>query len=67
MKWDYVSKVRRLMKDNKVIKIPGYSWIEINNCVHEFRSGDRRWWWMVVMATVSGGGGGGQWWWRWWW
>ncbi|GJY30684.1 pentatricopeptide repeat-containing protein [Tanacetum coccineum] len=40
-KWDCVSKVRRLMKDNKVIKYPGYSWIEINNCVHEFRSGDR--------------------------
>lgn len=40
-KWEYVSKVRRLMKDNKVIKFPGYSWIEIMSCVHEFRSGDR--------------------------
>ncbi|KAK9054989.1 hypothetical protein SSX86_026068 [Deinandra increscens subsp. villosa] len=40
-KWDGVSKVRRLMKDNKVIKLPGYSWIEIMNSVHEFRSSDR--------------------------
>ncbi|XP_071696456.1 pentatricopeptide repeat-containing protein At4g16835, mitochondrial [Rutidosis leptorrhynchoides] len=40
-KWESVSKVKRLMKDNKVIKFPGYSWIEIKNCVHEFRSGDR--------------------------
>lgn len=29
------------MKDNKVIKFPGYSWIEVKNVVHEFRSGDR--------------------------
>ncbi|KAF9608050.1 hypothetical protein IFM89_005200 [Coptis chinensis] len=29
------------MKDNKVVKSPGYSWIEIKSVVHEFRSGDR--------------------------
>ena len=29
------------MKDNKVIKTPGYSWIEVKSGVHEFRSGDR--------------------------
>ncbi|KAK8640094.1 hypothetical protein V6N13_138456 [Hibiscus sabdariffa] len=40
-KWDHVARVRRSMKDNKVIKTPGYSWIEINSTVHEFRSGDR--------------------------
>ncbi|XP_076911910.1 pentatricopeptide repeat-containing protein At4g16835, mitochondrial-like [Bidens hawaiensis] len=40
-KWDCVSKVRRSMKDNKVVKFPGYSWIEVKNTVHEFRSGDR--------------------------
>ncbi|KAI3687193.1 hypothetical protein L1987_80886 [Smallanthus sonchifolius] len=40
-KWDRVSTVRRSMKDNKVVKFPGYSWIEIKNSVHEFRSGDR--------------------------
>ncbi|KAJ0733251.1 putative tetratricopeptide-like helical domain superfamily, DYW domain-containing protein [Helianthus annuus] len=40
-KWDGVSKVRRSMKENKVVKYPGYSWIETMNRVHEFRSGDR--------------------------
>ncbi|KVH89764.1 pentatricopeptide repeat-containing protein At4g16835, mitochondrial isoform X1 [Cynara cardunculus var. scolymus] len=40
-KWDCVSKVRRLMKDDKVIKFPGYSWIEVKSTVHEFRSADR--------------------------
>ncbi|KAJ9556154.1 hypothetical protein OSB04_010768, partial [Centaurea solstitialis] len=40
-KWDCVSKVRRSMKDNKVVKFPGYSWIEIKNSMHEFRSADR--------------------------
>ncbi|KAI7749915.1 hypothetical protein M8C21_033959, partial [Ambrosia artemisiifolia] len=40
-RWDCVSNVRRSMKDNKVIKFPGYSWIEVMNGVHEFRSGDR--------------------------
>ncbi|KAF9591217.1 hypothetical protein IFM89_002872 [Coptis chinensis] len=40
-KWDQVGRVRQLMKDNKVVKSPGYSWIEIKSVVHEFRSGDR--------------------------
>ncbi|CDP08360.1 unnamed protein product [Coffea canephora] len=40
-RWENVSIVRRLMKENKVIKTPGYSWMEIKNVVHEFRSGDR--------------------------
>lgn len=40
-RWDHVSMVRRSMKENKVIKVPGYSWIEIKSVVHEFRSGDR--------------------------
>ncbi|PIA30923.1 hypothetical protein AQUCO_05300031v1 [Aquilegia coerulea] len=40
-KWDQVARVRQLMKDNKVVKIPGYSWIEMKSVVHEFRSGDR--------------------------
>ncbi|XP_073283545.1 pentatricopeptide repeat-containing protein At4g16835, mitochondrial [Primulina huaijiensis] len=39
--WESVSKVRRWMKENKVIKTPGYSWIEVKSVVHEFRSGDR--------------------------
>lgn len=40
-KWDRVSMIRKSMKGNNVIKVPGYSWIEVNNAVHEFRSGDR--------------------------
>ncbi|PON64602.1 DYW domain containing protein [Parasponia andersonii] len=40
-RWDRVSKVWRSMKENKVVKTPGYSWIEVKSLVHEFRSGDR--------------------------
>ncbi|KAJ4978655.1 hypothetical protein NE237_009435 [Protea cynaroides] len=40
-KWDHVARVRQLMKDFKVVKTPGYSWIEVGSEVHEFRSGDR--------------------------
>lgn len=39
-RWDRVAKVRQSMKDNKVVKVPGYSWIEIKSVVHEFRSSD---------------------------
>ncbi|KAL2531986.1 Pentatricopeptide repeat-containing protein [Abeliophyllum distichum] len=39
--WESVSKIRRSMKENRVIKTPGYSWIEVKNVIHEFRSGDR--------------------------
>ncbi|XP_077244961.1 tetratricopeptide repeat (TPR)-like superfamily protein [Tasmannia lanceolata] len=40
-RWDNVARIRRLMRDNKVVKTPGYSWIEVKSVVHEFRSGDR--------------------------
>ncbi|XP_019424230.1 PREDICTED: pentatricopeptide repeat-containing protein At4g16835, mitochondrial [Lupinus angustifolius] len=40
-RWDSVARIRRSMKDNNVVKAPGYSWIEINSVVHEFRSSDR--------------------------
>ncbi|CAN1195563.1 Pentatricopeptide repeat-containing protein At4g16835, mitochondrial [Linum perenne] len=40
-KWDEVARVRRLMKRSNVVKVPGYSWIDVENRVHEFRSGDR--------------------------
>ncbi|KAL8538409.1 hypothetical protein ACS0TY_000420 [Phlomoides rotata] len=40
-KWESVSRVRRAMRENGAVKTPGWSWIEINNVVHEFRSGDR--------------------------
>lgn len=40
-RWESVARIRRLMKQNNVIKTPGYSWMEIEDAVHEFRSGDR--------------------------
>lgn len=40
-KWEHVARVRKSMKENNVVKPPGYSWVEINNVVHEFRSNDR--------------------------
>ncbi|PNT66791.1 hypothetical protein BRADI_3g16967v3 [Brachypodium distachyon] len=39
--WADVSRVRRWMKDNAVVKTPGYSWVEINGVIHVFRSNDR--------------------------
>ncbi|KAK6146369.1 hypothetical protein DH2020_020238 [Rehmannia glutinosa] len=40
-KWENVSRIRKSMKENRAIKTPGYSWIEIKSVIHEFRSGDR--------------------------
>ncbi|XP_057840102.1 pentatricopeptide repeat-containing protein At1g15510, chloroplastic [Cryptomeria japonica] len=39
-KWDEVQKVRRLMKDKRIKKIPGCSWIEVHKMVHAFCVGD---------------------------
>eukprot|EP00253_Pinus_taeda_P001104 PITA_01104 len=39
--WNNVSKVRKLMKDRNITKLPGCSWIEFNNKVHAFVTGDR--------------------------
>ncbi|KAL9227313.1 hypothetical protein vseg_003015 [Gypsophila vaccaria] len=39
--WDDVSRVWQTMRSNNVVKMPGYSWIEIKGDVHEFRSSDR--------------------------
>ncbi|ONK59087.1 uncharacterized protein A4U43_C08F2840 [Asparagus officinalis] len=39
--WNEVARVRKLMKENEAVKTPGYSWIEVKDVVHEFRSGDR--------------------------
>ncbi|EPS71053.1 hypothetical protein M569_03702 [Genlisea aurea] len=39
--WEGVSRIWRSMKKNGAIKTPGYSWIEVKNVMHEFRSGDR--------------------------
>ncbi|ERN05957.1 hypothetical protein AMTRI_Chr08g163550 [Amborella trichopoda] len=40
--WQDVSKVRRLMKNKGMKRIPGCSWIEIRDKVHAFVNGDRR-------------------------
>eukprot|EP01018_Ginkgo_biloba_P025611 Gb_06576 [translate_table: standard] len=34
--WDYVAKMRKLMKDKVLKKEPGCSWIEVKNKVHVF-------------------------------
>nr|KYP69015.1 Pentatricopeptide repeat-containing protein At2g22070 family [Cajanus cajan] len=39
--WENVAKVRKLMKDSKVKKEPGMSWIEIKDKVYTFIVGDR--------------------------
>lgn len=38
--WGSVTKVRSLMKERGVQKVPGFSWIEINKISHLFVSGD---------------------------
>ncbi|KAI6693315.1 hypothetical protein NL676_021025 [Syzygium grande] len=40
-RWDDVNKVRRLMKDHTVDKVPGSSLVEIDGAMHEFLTGDR--------------------------
>ncbi|KFK22255.1 hypothetical protein AALP_AAs66747U001000 [Arabis alpina] len=39
--WEEVAKVRKRMKQSNVVKVPGYSWMEIQNKIHHFRSSDR--------------------------
>ncbi|KAG0463728.1 hypothetical protein HPP92_019797 [Vanilla planifolia] len=36
--WDQVSRVRKLMKERGIKPDPGYSWIEIGDKVHSFKS-----------------------------
>lgn len=38
--WKSVLQIRRLMKERGVEKVPGYSWIEINNTTHMFVAAD---------------------------
>ncbi|KAK4488050.1 hypothetical protein RD792_003792 [Penstemon davidsonii] len=40
-KWDRVNQIRNVMKERGVQKIPGYSWIEINNSSHMFGAADQ--------------------------
>ncbi|KAK7247143.1 hypothetical protein RIF29_42020 [Crotalaria pallida] len=40
-RWDDVSRVRKLMREKKLKKSPGYSWFEAKNgIIHEFFAGD---------------------------
>jgi pentatricopeptide repeat protein len=38
--WGGVLKIRSLMKERQVQKVPGYSWIDINNTTHIFVAAD---------------------------
>eukprot|EP01018_Ginkgo_biloba_P023999 Gb_36140 [translate_table: standard] len=40
-RWDGIEKVRNMMKDRRVKKMPGCSWIEVNKQVYPFLVGDR--------------------------
>ncbi|XP_057863194.1 pentatricopeptide repeat-containing protein At2g13600 [Cryptomeria japonica] len=40
-RWDDVRKVRKMMKDTRVVKEPGQSWIEIKESVHVFYAEDQ--------------------------
>lgn len=39
-KWGRVHKIRSLMKERGVQKVPGYSWIEVNSITHMFVAAD---------------------------
>nr|XP_017239318.1 PREDICTED: pentatricopeptide repeat-containing protein At4g33170 [Daucus carota subsp. sativus] len=39
-RWDDVKRVRRLMKDVNVKKVPGYSWVDVDNKTHVFGADD---------------------------
>ncbi|CAK7356297.1 unnamed protein product [Dovyalis caffra] len=41
-RWDHVARVRKSMKSCKVVKTPGYSWIEVKSVGHQFRSGEEQ-------------------------
>ncbi|KAG6767736.1 hypothetical protein POTOM_028951 [Populus tomentosa] len=40
-RWDDKASVTRLMRERKVKKVPGWSWIEVKNEVHAFKAEDR--------------------------
>ncbi|XP_057951851.1 pentatricopeptide repeat-containing protein At4g02750 [Malania oleifera] len=39
-RWDDVGKMRLKMRDRGVKKVPGYSWLEVENKIHTFTVGD---------------------------
>ncbi|KAK2978013.1 hypothetical protein RJ640_030686 [Escallonia rubra] len=40
-KWGDVAKIRELMSRRRLKKIPGWTWIETENEIHQFSTGDR--------------------------
>eukprot|EP01018_Ginkgo_biloba_P011210 Gb_02065 [translate_table: standard] len=40
-RWEGIENVRKMMRDRRVKKTPGCSWIEVNKQVHAFLVGDR--------------------------
>eukprot|EP01018_Ginkgo_biloba_P003261 Gb_27381 [translate_table: standard] len=40
-RWDDIENVRRMMRDRRVKKTPGCSWIEVNKQMHAFLVGDK--------------------------
>ncbi|KAL4387175.1 hypothetical protein GQ457_09G004000 [Hibiscus cannabinus] len=40
-KWDKFAKMRRLLKEKGLRKVPGCSWLQLNGHVHEFRVADK--------------------------
>ncbi|KAL8536910.1 hypothetical protein ACS0TY_012189 [Phlomoides rotata] len=40
-RWDEKATVKRLMREKGVKKIPGWSWIELQNDIHAFKADDR--------------------------
>ncbi|KDP29535.1 hypothetical protein JCGZ_19248 [Jatropha curcas] len=40
-RWDKKAHITRLMRERKVRKVPGWSWIEVKNEVHAFNADDR--------------------------
>ncbi|EOY05819.1 Pentatricopeptide repeat superfamily protein [Theobroma cacao] len=41
-RWEDAKRVRKLMKDHGINKIPGSSLVEVNGAMHEFLTGDKR-------------------------
>jgi pentatricopeptide repeat protein len=39
-KWEDAAKIRSIMSERGIKKVPGYSWIEVDGVVHEFLVGD---------------------------
>ncbi|XP_073013531.1 putative pentatricopeptide repeat-containing protein At5g52630 [Typha latifolia] len=39
-RWEDVKAVRKLLRDSRVKKLPGFSWVEVNNKTHVFGSED---------------------------